>query len=70
MYIVRFTRITMVNPNAYTQELRDGRRRYGRLEDMAFEKFKGSCIVKIVHAFSGKGYKGKMYSLLFVLGLC
>ena len=25
---------------------------------MAFEKFKGSCIVKIVHAFSGKGYKG------------
>ena len=24
------------------------------LEDAAFEKFKSSCIVRIVHAFSGK----------------
>ena len=24
------------------------------LEDAAFEKFKGSCIVRIIHAFSGK----------------
>ena len=24
------------------------------LEDEAFEKFKGSCVVRIIHAFSGK----------------
>ena len=31
-----------------------GKRRVKPLEDAAFEKFKGSCIVRIIHAFSGK----------------
>ena len=35
-------------------QLVDQKRRVKPLEDAAFEKFKGSCIVRIVHAFSGK----------------
>ena len=31
-----------------------GKRRVKPLEDAAFEKCKGSCIVKIIHTFSGK----------------
>ena len=31
-----------------------GKRRVKPLEDAAFEKFKGSCVVRIVHMFSGK----------------
>ena len=31
-----------------------GKCRVKPLEDSVFEKFKGSCIVRIIHAFSGK----------------
>ena len=35
-------------------ELINGKCRVKSLEDAAFEKFKGSCSVQIIHAFSGK----------------
>ena len=35
-------------------ELMSGKRRVKPLEDAAFEQFKGSCVVRIIHAFSGK----------------
>ena len=41
-------------PKCYYSELVDGKHRSKPLEDAAFEKFKGSCVVRIVHAFSGK----------------
>ena len=41
-------------PKCLYSELIAGKRRVKRLEDAAFEKFKGSCIVQIIHAFSGK----------------
>ena len=31
-----------------------GKNRVKPLEDAALEKFKGSCVVKIIHAFPGK----------------
>ena len=41
-------------PKCYCSELINSKRRTKPLEDAAFEKFKGSCIERIVHAFSGK----------------
>ena len=41
-------------PKCIYSELVSGRRRSKPLEDAAFEKFKGSCVVRIIHAFSGK----------------
>ena len=41
-------------PKCLYSELVSGKRRFKPLEDAAFEKFKGSCIVRIIHAFSGK----------------
>ena len=41
-------------PKCRYSELINGKHRVKPLEDAAFEKFKGSCIVRIVHAFSGK----------------
>ena len=41
-------------PKFLYSELIDGKRRVKPLEDLVFEKFKGSCIVRIIHAFSGK----------------
>ena len=35
-------------------ELIDGKCRVKLFEDAAFEKFKGNCVVRITHAFSGK----------------
>ena len=42
------------NPKCLYSELVSGKRRVKPLEDAAFEKFKGSCVVRIIHAFSGK----------------
>ena len=42
------------SPKCYYSELVKGKRRTKPLEDVAFENFKGSCIVRIIHAFSGK----------------
>ena len=41
-------------PKCYYSELVNGRGRTKPLEDAAFENFKGSCVVRIIHAFSGK----------------
>ena len=41
-------------PKCYYSELVNSCRRTKPLEDAAFENFKGSCIVRIIHAFSGK----------------
>ena len=41
-------------PKCLYSELVSGKRRVKPLEDAAFEKFKGSCVVRIVYAFSGK----------------
>ena len=41
-------------PRCLYSELVSGKRRSKPFEDAAFEKFKGSCIVSIIHAFSGK----------------
>ena len=41
-------------PKFLYSELIDGKCRVKPLEDSVFEKFKGSCIVRIIHAFSGK----------------
>ena len=41
-------------PKCLYSELVNGKRRVKPLEDAAFEKFKGSCIVRIVHTLSGK----------------
>ena len=41
-------------PRCYYSELVNGRRRTKPLEDVVLENFKGSCIVQIIHAFSGK----------------
>ena len=41
-------------PKCLYSELIDGKRSVKPLEDSVFEKFKGSCIVRIIHAFSGK----------------
>ena len=41
-------------PKCLYSELVDGKRKCKPLEDVSFEKFKGSCIVRIIHAFSGK----------------
>ena len=41
-------------PKCYYSELVGNKCRVKPLEDAAFEKFKGSCVVRIVHAFSGK----------------
>ena len=38
----------------YYSELVNGKCRTKPLEDATFEKFKGSCFVQIIHAFSGK----------------
>ena len=38
----------------YSELVVSGKRKYKPLEDAAFEKFKGSCIVRVIHAFSGK----------------
>ena len=59
MFTVRFTHISVVLLNVVTEltELVNGKRRVKPLEDAAFKKFKkfkGSCIVRIVHTFSGK----------------
>ena len=35
-------------------QLVSGKRKSKPLEDATVEKFKGSCIVRIIHAFSGK----------------
>ena len=54
MFLVRFTHILVEPLNAYTQELVSGKCSVKPLEDAAFGKFKGICIVRIIHAFSGK----------------
>ena len=41
-------------PKCLYSELVSGKHRSKPLEDAAFEKFKGSCVVRIIHAFSGK----------------
>ena len=41
-------------PKCYYSELVNSCRRTKPLEDAAFENFKGRCIVRIIHAFSGK----------------
>ena len=41
-------------PKCYYSELVSGKCRTKPLEDVAFENFKGSCVVRIIHAFSGK----------------
>ena len=41
-------------PKCRYSELVSGKRRVKPLEDAAFEKFKGSCVIRIIHAFSGK----------------
>ena len=41
-------------PKCLYSELVSGKCRVKPLEDAAFEKFKGSCIVRIIHTFSGK----------------
>ena len=41
-------------PKCYYSELVNDKCRVKPLEDAAFKKLKGSCIVRIVHAFSGK----------------
>ena len=41
-------------PKCLYSELVSGKCRSKSLEDLVFEKFKGSCIVRIIHAFSGK----------------
>ena len=41
-------------PKCYYIWLVNGKCRAKSLEDAVFEKFKGSCVVRIVHAFSGK----------------
>ena len=41
-------------PKCSYSELVSGKHRVKPLEDAAFEKFKDSCIVRIIHAFSGK----------------
>ena len=41
-------------PKCLYSELVSGKRRVNPLEDAAFEKFKGTCIVRIIHAFSDK----------------
>ena len=41
-------------PKCYYSELVNDKRRVKPLKDAAFKKFKGSCIMRIVHAFSGK----------------
>ena len=41
-------------PKCLYSELVSGKCRVKPLEDAAFEKFKGSCVVRIIHAFSGK----------------
>ena len=41
-------------PKCLYSELVSGKCRVKPLEDAAFEKFKGSCVVRIIHVFSGK----------------
>ena len=41
-------------PKCLYSELVSGKLRVKPLEDAAFEKFKGSCVVRIIQAFSGK----------------
>ena len=41
-------------PKCLYSELTDGKCRVKPLEDSIFEKVKGSCVVRIIHAFSGK----------------
>ena len=41
-------------PKCRYSELINGKRRVKPLEDAAFEKFKGNCVLRIIHAFSGK----------------
>ena len=41
-------------PKCLYSELIDGKRRVKPLEDSVFEKFKGCCIVRIIHVFSAK----------------
>ena len=45
---------TYPSGTGYYSELVDNKRRVKPSEDAAFEKFTGSCVVRIVHAFSGK----------------
>ena len=42
------------SPKCIYSELESGKCRVKPLEDVAFEKFKSSCVVRIIHAFSGK----------------
>ena len=51
-------------PKCCYSELINGQRRLKSLEDAAFEKFKGSCFVRIIHAFSGKT-KDKVCTISF-----
>ena len=41
-------------PKCIYSELIDSKCKVKPLEDSVFEKFKGSCTVRIIHAFSGK----------------
>ena len=41
-------------PKCLYSELVSGKRKVKSLEDAAFEKFKGSCVVRIIHAFPGE----------------
>ena len=41
-------------PKCYHSQLVNSHHRSKPWEDAAFEKFKGSCILRIIHAFSGK----------------
>ena len=41
-------------PKCLYSELIDGKRRVKPLEGSVFEKFKGSCVVRIINTFFGK----------------
>ena len=45
---------TSDRPKCLYSELTDGKQKHKPLEDAIFEKFKDSCVVRIIHAFSGK----------------
>ena len=53
VYCKIYTHYSETSKRLYS-ELMSGKHRVKPLEDVAFEKFKGSCVVRIIHAFSGK----------------
>ena len=50
----KISTLPSVSTECYYSELVNSKRKTKPLEDAAFEKFKGNCIVRIVHTFSSK----------------